>query len=79
MVASQSNKRSSLSAGIYFDNDFAAFVGARAGEHFVRSNNVGQRNNATHGSISDRNHVYDQCHFSHDKHAHAPQQLISVN
>jgi hypothetical protein len=29
-----------LSAGIYFDNDFAAFVGTHAGEHFVRSNRI---------------------------------------
>jgi hypothetical protein len=48
-VDSHWNKRSSLSAGIYFDNDFAALVGARAGEHFVRRNRLGKRKNATYG------------------------------
>src|SRR5262249_22950767 len=33
----------------YFDDDFSGSVSAPAGEHFVRSNRVGQRKNATHG------------------------------
>jgi hypothetical protein len=34
----------------YLDDDFSGLVSARAGEHFVRRNRVGQRKNATHGN-----------------------------
>ena len=33
----------------YFDDDFSALVGTRAGEHFMRGNRIGQRKNTAYG------------------------------